>query len=151
MTFHHSTPTTTSSTSTGKSSISSITSCTSGTLPLHPYCCTPPPPTKGNEKQTLSFSRKSVPASRHSNSSSRWQMTTLLSSTYSSRTHQSTTTSTGENSTGGQCHNGNNHHCKMNDALAIQSVSHSNRCTTYNPCTDESDYNNNETHHGLVR
>ena len=33
----------------------------------------------------------------------------------------------------------------MNDASATPSVSHSNRCTAYNPCTDESDYDNNET------
>ena len=145
MTSHHPTPATALSTSTRKSPISSTISRTSGMLPLHPYHCTPPPPTKGNEKQSLSFSRKSVPTPRHSDSSSRWPTTTLLSSTHSSRTHQSTVTSTGENSTGGQCCNGNNCRRRRDPPLATQSVSHSSHPTAYNPHTNESDYDDNKT------
>ena len=98
------------------------------------------------ERETIiKFSRKSAPTSRHSNSSLRWLTTMPPSSTHSSRTHQSTTMSTGESSTGGQCHNGSNCRRKNDPPLATQSVSHSNCCTAYNPCADESDYNDNET------
>ena len=121
-------PVTALSTSTRKSPISSITSHTSG-----------------NKKQSSSFSRKSMPASRHSDSSSRWLTTTLPSSTRSLRIHQSTMMSTGEKSPGDQCHNGNYHRCKMNDTSATQSVSHNNRHPSYNPHTDESNYDNNKT------
>ena len=33
----------------------------------------------------------------------------------------------------------------MNDTSATPSASHSNRHTTYNPCANESNYDNNET------
>ena len=91
------------------------------------------------------FSRYSVPTPRHSDSSSRWPTTTLLSSTHSLRTHQSTVTSTGENSTGGQCCNGNNCRRSRDPPLATRSVSHSSRPTAYNPHTNESDYDDNKT------
>ena len=54
----------------------------------------------------------------------------------------------GEKSTGDQHRNGNNcrhHHHKMNDASTTPSASCSNRHTAYNPRTDESNYNDNET------
>ena len=126
---------------------SSTTSCTSGTLPPHPYCRTPPPPTKGNEKQSSSFSRKSAPASGHSNNSSRLPMTMPLNSKRSLRIRPSTQTSIGENSPGDRCRNGSNHRRhRMNDLpSATPSASHSNRRPSYNPCADESDYDNNET------
>ena len=54
--------------------------------------------------------------------------------------------STGEKSTGDQHRNGNNHHHhKTNDASTAPSASHSNHHTAYNPCTEESDYNDNNT------
>ena len=54
---------------------------------------------------------------------------------------------TGERSTGDQHRNGNSHrHHKTNDAPSVTpSASHSNRHTAYNPRTNESDYNDNET------
>ena len=147
MTSRRSTDMTTSSISTRKSPISSTISCTSGILPPHPYRCTPPLPTKGSEKQSLSFSKKSAPTSGHSNDSSKWPTTMPPNSKCSLRTHQLITTSTGERSPGDWCRSGNNCCCchKMNDALATPSASHSNRCTGYNPWTDESNYDDNKT------
>ena len=138
---------TASSTSTRKSLISSITSRTSGTLPPHPYRRIPPPPTKGNEKQSSSSSKKNAPASGHSNDSSRWPTTTPKNSKRSSRTRPSTMTLTGENSTGDQCRNGNNRRRRRtNDSpSAPPSAFHSNCHTAYNPRTDKSNYDDNET------
>ena len=44
-----------------------------------------------------------------------------------------------------QCPNGNNCHKKNDSPSATWSVSHSNRSPSYNPCADESDYDDNET------
>ena len=142
----HSTAVTTSSASTRKSPVSSTTSHTSSMLPPHPYCRTPPLPTKGNEKQSSSFSRKSMPTSGHLNDSLTPQTTMPQNSKRSLRTRPSTQTSTEENSPGDQCRNGSNcRHRNKTDALATLSAFHSNRCPSYNPCADESDYDNNET------
>ena len=121
--------------STRKSPISYTTNRTSSTPQPSPYRCTPPPPTAGNEKRLLSFSKKNMPGSGCSNGSSKWPMTMQPSCTASLRTHPSTQTSTGENSPGDQCRNGNNRHChhKMNDASATPSASRSNRPIGYNP------------------
>ena len=146
MTSHPSMAMTALSASTRKSPISSITNRMSSTLPPHPYRCTPPLPTKGNEKQLSSFSRKNAPTSGRSNASSRWWTTTPLHSAPSSRTRPLTQTSTGENSPGAQRPNGNNrrrHH--RNDALVTQPVSHSNCPIGYNPRANESNYDDNET------
>ena len=55
--------------------------------------------------------------------------------------------SIGEKSIGDQRHNGSNcrHHHKTNDASATLSASHSNHHTAYNPRTNESNYDDNET------
>ena len=140
-----STAVTASSASTRKSLISSITNCTSSMLPPHPYHCTPPPPTKGNEKQLSNFSRKSAPASGCSNDFSMPLTTMPWSSKRSSRTRLLTQTSTGENLPGDQCRNGNNHRRCRNDASATPSAFRSNRPTRYNPRADESNYDDNET------
>ena len=148
MTSYCSTPTTTLSPSTRKSL---ITNRMSGTWPPHPYRQTPLLPTRGNDKQLSSSSRKSTPTSRRSSNSSTWRTTMPLSSTPSSRTCLSAPMSTGEKSTGDPHCNGNSrcrHHKtshRPNDASAIPSASHSNHHIRYNPRANKSNYNDNKT------
>jgi hypothetical protein len=145
-----------SSTSTRRSRISSTTSRTSASLPHRPFRPAPTPPTNKNRRRSSSSSKRNAPASRPSGPSSTWPRTTMWSSKGSTKTHRSPPTQTGEHLHGDPCHNGKTRHqrttqqtnCHQHDhqlANGSSSAPHSKRRHSYNPCTEESDYDNNET------
>jgi hypothetical protein len=145
-----------SSASTRKSQISSTTSRTSASPPCRPFHPAPTLPTSKNRRRSLSSSKRNAPASRPSGPSSTWLRTTMWSSKGSTKTHRSPPMQTGEHSHGDLCCNGKTHHQQMPRQMACHqhdhqlangssSAPHSKRHHSYNPCTEESDYDNHET------
>jgi hypothetical protein len=141
-----------SSASTRRSQISSTTSCTSAS-PLHrTFRLAPAPPTNKKGRRSSSSSKRNAPTSGPSGPSSTWPRTMMWSSKGSTKTHRSPPTQTGERSHGDPCRNGKNHRQQMTRhqhdhqlASGSSSAPHSKRRHSYNPCAEESDYDDNET------
>jgi hypothetical protein len=145
-----------SSASTRRSRTSSTTSHTSALPPHRPFRLAPAPPTNKNGRQSSSSSKRNAPVSGPSRPSLTWPRTTMWSSRGSTKTHQSLPTQTGEHSHGDPCRNGKNrrqwttqqttrHQHDHQLANGSSSAPHSKRRPSYNPRTEESDYDNNET------
>jgi hypothetical protein len=145
-----------SSASTRRSQISSTTSRTSASPPHRTFRPAPAPPTNKKGRRSSSSSRRNVPAFGPSGPSLTWPRTTTSSSKGSMKTHRSPPMQTGERSHGDPCRNGKNrrqrttqpttHHQHDHQlASGLSSAPHSKRRHSYNPRTEESDYNNNET------
>jgi hypothetical protein len=141
-----------SSASTRRSRISSTTSRTSASTLHHTSRPAPAPPTSKKGRQSSSSSKRNAPAFGPSGPSSTWPKTTTSSSKGSTKTHWSPPTQTGECSHGDPCRNGKNHCQQMNRhqhnhqlASGSSSAPHSKRRHSYNPRTEESDYDDNET------
>jgi hypothetical protein len=140
-----------SSASTRKSRISSTTSHTSASPPPHrPFHPAPTPHTNKNGRRSSSSSKRNTLASGPSRPSSTWLRTTMWSSKGSTKTHRSLLTQTGEYLHGDLCRNGKTRHqwtTQHNHQLANGSSSapYSKRCHSYNPCTEESNYDDHET------
>jgi hypothetical protein len=140
------------SASTRRSQISSTISRTSTSPPHRTFHPAPAPPTNKNGRQSSSSSRRNTPAFGPSGPSSTWPRTTTSSSKGSTKTHRSPLTQTGERSHGDPCRNGKNCHQQMTHhqhdhqlASGSSSAPHSKHRHTYNPRTEESNYDDNET------
>jgi hypothetical protein len=138
-----------SSESTRRSRISSTTSRTSASPPHRTFRPAPAPPNNKKGRRSSSSSKRNVP-------SSTWPRTTMWSSRGSTKTRPSPPTQTGGHLHGDPCRNGKNHrlqttqstmHHQHDNQLASGSSSapHSKRRHSYNPRTEESDYDDNET------
>jgi hypothetical protein len=147
----HLMPGTTSSAFTRKSRTSSTTSRTSASLPPHPYRPVPAQRSSKSEKRFSSSSVRNDGRSGSSRASSTWSTPTTMNSSSGMKTHRSHETKTGEPSHGDPSHNGknnrrrlkslkSNHHSKTGS-----SVPHNNHLHHYNPCADETDYDDYET------
>jgi hypothetical protein len=135
-----------SSASTRRSRISSTTSRMS-TSPLHhTFCQAPTPPTNKKGRRSSSSSKRNALAFGPSGPSSTWPRTMTSSSKGSTKTHRSPPMQTGERLHGDPCRNGKNRHQHSHQpASGSSSAPHSKRRHSYNPRTEESDYDNNET------
>jgi hypothetical protein len=127
--------------------MSYTTSRISASLPPHPYRPVPAQRSSKKGKQSSSSSARNDDRSGSSRASSTWLTPTTKNSSSSTRTHRSHETKTGEPSHGDPSRNGNNrrrlksnHHSKTGS-----SVPHNNHLHHYNPCADETDYNDYET------
>jgi hypothetical protein len=144
------TPGTASSASTRKSRTSYTTSRISASLPPHPYRPVPAQRSSKSEKRFSSSSVRNDDKSGSSRASSTWSTPTTKNSSSGMKTHRSHETKTGEPSHGDPSHNGkthrrhhrlkSNHHSKTGS-----SAPHNNHPHHYNPCADETDYDDYET------
>jgi hypothetical protein len=145
-----------SSISTRRSQISSTTNHTSASPPHCTFHLAPAPPTNKKGRQSSSSSRRNAPASGPSGPSSTWLRTMMWSSKGSTKTRLSLLMQTGEHLHGDPCRNGKNrrqwttqqtmrHQHDHQLASGSSSAPHSKRCHSYNPCAEESDYDDNET------
>jgi hypothetical protein len=138
--------------STRRSQISSITSCTSASPLHHTFHPAPAPPTNKKGRRSSSSSKRNTPAFGPSGPSLTWPRTTTSNSKGSMKTHRSPPMQTGGHLHGDPCHNGKSHRQQMTrhqhshqPASGLLSAPHSKRRPSYNPCTEESDYDNNKT------
>jgi hypothetical protein len=135
-----------SSTSTRRSRISSTISHTSASPPHRTFRPAPALPTNKKGRRSSSSSKRNAPTFGPSGPSLTWPRTTTSSSKGSTKTHQSPLMQTGERSHGDPCHNGKNCHQHSHQlASGSSSAPHSKHHHSYNPCAEESDYDDNKT------